>query len=92
MKGIAFITLIAVITCWTGDLTSAQTVSPNPTPPPSAADVSFHAYGDHDLTCMRWTDGCRTCQRSGESLKCSNIGISCQPAAIKCTLRKETAK
>jgi hypothetical protein len=36
--------------------------------------------------CMRWTDECITCTRAGknEAPICSNIGIACQPKAIRC--------
>jgi len=44
-----------------------------------------HNYGDLDSTCMRWTDQCRICSRSG----CSNIGIACQPAEVECMERKQ---
>jgi hypothetical protein len=43
-----------------------------------------HNYGSLDSTCMRWTDQCRICSRSG----CSNIGIACQPAEVECMERK----
>ncbi len=36
--------------------------------------------------CSRWTDECVTCARDadGEAPSCSNIGIACQPKAIRC--------
>ncbi|MBX9645641.1 MAG: hypothetical protein K2X57_01135 [Xanthobacteraceae bacterium] len=36
--------------------------------------------------CSRWTDNCVNCSRSakGEPAVCSNIGIACQPKAIRC--------
>ena len=50
-------------------------------------------YGDHDRTCTRWTDNCRTCNR-GISLDivCSNIGIACQPAEVECLERQQSSK
>jgi hypothetical protein len=53
-----------------------------------AANVSIQAYGDHDATCLVWTDGCRNCDRTEKGPSCSNIGIACQPGPIKCTTRK----
>ena len=37
--------------------------------------------------CSRWTDECVSCSRgaAGEAPVCSNIGIACQPKAIRCT-------
>ena len=52
------------------------------------ADVPIQAYGKHDASCVTWTDGCRNCERSADGSTCSNIGIACQPGAIKCTARK----
>jgi hypothetical protein len=36
--------------------------------------------------CSRWTDECVNCSRGaeGEAPVCSNIGIACQPKAIRC--------
>ena len=36
--------------------------------------------------CSRWTDECVSCMRGaeGEAPSCSNIGIACQPKAIRC--------
>jgi hypothetical protein len=49
------------------------------------AGTHVHNYGSLDRTCMRWTDQCRVCSRSG----CSNIGIACQPAEVECMERKQ---
>ena len=37
--------------------------------------------------CSQWTDECVSCSRGaeGEAPVCSNIGIACQPKAIRCT-------
>jgi hypothetical protein len=70
---------------------SAQT--PAPTSPPTAEDISLHAYGDREKTCQEWTDGCRTCTRSDAGdPTCPNIGIACQPKAISCAKRVEEKK
>jgi hypothetical protein len=36
--------------------------------------------------CARWTDECVNCTRGadGEAPVCSNVGIACQPKAIRC--------
>jgi len=36
--------------------------------------------------CERWTDECVTCtrQQNDDAPVCSNIGIACQPKAIRC--------
>jgi hypothetical protein len=47
-------------------------------------------YGDHDSTCIRWTDKCRTCNRSRIDIVCSNIGIACQPAEVECLERQQS--
>ena len=57
-----------------------------PTPEEPKSPVSNESerhifnYGDHDRTCVRWTDKCRTCNRGSADIVCSNIGIACQPA------------
>ncbi|HEY7243159.1 MAG TPA: hypothetical protein VH678_04655 [Xanthobacteraceae bacterium] len=48
-------------------------------------------YGDRDSTCIRWTDKCRTCNRSDNaSVVCSNIGIACQPTEPECLERPQS--
>jgi hypothetical protein len=48
-------------------------------------------YGDHERTCTRWTDKCRTCNRGISSdIVCSNIGIACQPADVECLERQKS--
>jgi hypothetical protein len=36
--------------------------------------------------CSRWTDDCVNCTRDadGEAPVCSNLGVACQPKAIRC--------
>jgi hypothetical protein len=36
--------------------------------------------------CSRWTDGCVNCSRGAEDEGplCTNIGVACQPKAIRC--------
>jgi hypothetical protein len=59
--------------------------------PPLSNEIEKHVfnYGDHDSTCIRWTDKCRTCNRSiSDDIVCSNIGIACQPAEVDCLERQ----
>ena len=61
-------------------------------PPPVAApksvmtpkEISVH---QNQPNCISWTDDCITCSRGadGTAPTCSNIGIACQPKAIRCT-------
>jgi len=36
--------------------------------------------------CSRWTDDCVNCSREGKDTPpaCSNIGVACQPKAVRC--------
>jgi len=60
-------------------------VQGKPRSPPSE---NIHAYGDSHPSCQVWTDGCRRCDRTGGTPSCSNIGIACQPAAVRCVTPK----
>jgi hypothetical protein len=52
--------------------------------------VHVHNYGDRDAACLRWTDNCRMCSRDADGKAiCSNIGIQCQPAEVKCISHKD---
>ena len=45
--------------------------------------------------CARWTDECVNCARaatSGDAPTCSNIGIACQPKAIRCLAPEASQK
>ena len=63
-------------------------VAPQPKSTPQAAPASAGPYAPPDATCIEWTDGCRTCQRSpaGE-INCSNVGLACVQQASRCTRR-----
>jgi hypothetical protein len=69
-----------------------------PTPEEPKSPVSNESerhifnYGDHDRTCIRWTDKCRTCNRSiSADIVCSNIGIACQPAEeVECLEQQQS--
>ncbi len=79
-----------------GGLVVAAIAAEQPAPLVQPAEVppSFRRYGEVDISCQRWFDGCRSCDRSSDSAPvCSNIGIACQPQAVECTARKvEPAK
>lgn len=60
-------------------------------PKPSEAKPSINIFKQRELsgadkTCVEWTDGCRTCQRSRpDAFTCSNVGIACVQTAGRCT-------
>ena len=53
--------------------------------PPSTGpkELSVHV---NQPNCLRWTDECVSCTRdaNNETPICSNIGVACQPKAIRC--------
>jgi hypothetical protein len=72
--------MVALMTIATA-ATAAELAIPPRKPP---ADVSMQKGPPN---CARWTDECVNCARgatSGEAPVCSNIGIACQPKAIRC--------
>ena len=79
---------VALLVC-----TAAFAQQPPVPADPGAADPSVYDFGDKDKTCFAWTDDCRSCQREADStVNCSNVGIACQPAAVRCTARQAPAK
>ena len=72
---------------------AAQKASEAPDAAPAGEiQKHLHNYGNVDPTCIRWTDQCRTCNRSTgeEGPNCSNIGIACQPKEVECLERSRT--
>jgi hypothetical protein len=67
---------------------------PTPNQGTPSQRTSIQAYGDHDKSCVAWTDACVSCRLdAGGALTCNNVGIACQPGAITCTARRsEPAK
>jgi hypothetical protein len=64
---------------------------PNAKPPwAPVPDRAIYGYGDVEKTCVSWNDSCTTCIRAYRSLRCSNIGIACQPNEFQCTARMHT--
>lgn len=53
--------------------------------PPSKPSETF-SMQKGPPNCSQWTDACVTCTREadGEAPACSNIGVACQPKAIRC--------
>jgi hypothetical protein len=46
---------------------------------------SIQAYGQINLSCQEWTDGCVVCTKNKEAPpSCSTPGIACQPKEIIC--------
>ncbi|MDO8978665.1 MAG: hypothetical protein Q7V17_05470 [Afipia sp.] len=52
-------------------------------PPGKPKELSVYV---NQPNCQRWTDECVNCARgaNGEAPTCSNIGVACQPKAIRC--------
>jgi hypothetical protein len=52
-------------------------------PPVKPKELSVHV---NQPNCSRWTDECVNCTRGadGQAPTCSNIGVACQPKAIRC--------
>ena len=52
-------------------------------PPGKPRELSVYV---NQPNCTRWTDECVNCTRGdgGKAPVCSNIGIACQPEAIRC--------
>lgn len=52
-------------------------------PPAKPRDLSVYT---NQPNCSRWTDDCVNCTRGPDGLPptCSNIGLACQPKAVRC--------
>jgi hypothetical protein len=84
----ARLALLAVALGLIGALLLATTTASAPqasdeAKPPASGQIQRHVhnYGEIDRSCLRWTDQCRICSRTGG---CSNIGIACQPTEVEC--------
>jgi hypothetical protein len=89
MKAIGVVGLV-LAALWVAGAAIAQQSAPAPAP---ATAPTVQGFGDTDKTCLAWNDGCRTCVREADNtVVCSNIGIACQPAEIRCTARREPTK
>jgi hypothetical protein len=69
-----------------------QEIPARPAPAKPATEKPFsNIFRQRELSgstaaCAEWTDGCRTCQRSGpDAFTCSNVGIACVQTAGRCT-------
>src|ERR1700704_6492324 len=74
-------------------MTASSQRIPEETKSPPSNEIERHVfnYGDHDSTCIRWTDKCRICNRStNKDIVCSNIGIACQPAEVESLERQQS--
>lgn len=50
-------------------------------------------FSPPEPTCIEWTNLCRLCKLSDSGTPvCSNIGIACQPEALRCTRYKAEDK
>ena len=75
-----FIALVATFALASSAADPADIEIPPRHPPP---DVSVQ---QGPANCSRWTDECVNCTRGtdGAPPVCSNIGIGCQPQAVRC--------
>jgi hypothetical protein len=82
MRHLALMVTLVAMCGLTGSVRTAELEIP---PPPGAPEEVSMQKGPPN--CNRWTDECVTCTRGadGEAPSCSNIGIACQPKAIRCT-------
>lgn len=73
------ISLIALLSA----VISARAAEMDVPPPAVPKELSVRV---NQPDCLRWTDECVNCARgaNGEAPICSNIGIACQPKAIRC--------
>jgi hypothetical protein len=86
-KSFAALALLHALGARAADLPVTQRPVP-PSNAPAGTPLSFQSLGEKDPTCLAWTDGCRSCQRDTDNtVNCSNVGIACQPAAVRCTAR-----
>jgi hypothetical protein len=47
-------------------------------------ELHAHNYGNHDRTCVAWTDWCRSCRRDSDGgPDCNNVGFACVPAEVE---------
>jgi hypothetical protein len=82
MRHLALVVALLAISALAGS--SVRTAELEIPPPKPSEDISMQKGPPN---CRQWTDECVTCTRGadGEALHCSNIGIACQPKAIRCT-------
>jgi hypothetical protein len=75
--------MVALVTIAAAAGTAALAAELDIPPRPAPANVSMQQGPPN---CSRWTDDCVNCARSteGEAPLCSNIGVACQPKAIRC--------
>jgi hypothetical protein len=78
--------LIHLVSAGAADLSVARRPEPAPEYKRAKTPLSFQDFGENDPACLAWTDDCRSCQRDADNtVSCSNVGIACQPSAIRCT-------
>jgi hypothetical protein len=52
---------------------------------PAATPPASSEFAAPDPTCIEWTNLCRVCKRSVRGTStCSNVGVACQPEALRC--------
>ena len=74
--------MIVMMTCI--GISGAHAAELDVPPPDKPKELSVYV---NQPNCSRWTDECVTCTREADNAAapvCSNIGIACQPKAIRC--------
>jgi hypothetical protein len=85
--------ILTVLILLTGASFSAELSLPERPQAAGQSGLSMHGFGDREPGCQEWTDMCHTCSRGTDlALTCSNVGIACQPQAIKCSRQKDEQK
>jgi hypothetical protein len=83
VRALYLILNIAIAACAFHPATAADVPIP---PPEHTAPAKENLVHTNQAKCLRWTDECVSCTRgeSNEPPLCSNIGVTCQPKAIRC--------
>ena len=81
MRHFGFAVALVVLSAMAGGIASAAEIQ---LPPPHAVEKTAIQQGPPN--CVRWTDDCVNCSRQSadDAPVCSNIGVACQPKAIRC--------
>lgn len=73
-----------IVMAFSISITGAVAAEMDVPPPSKPKELSVYV---NQPNCSRWTDECVTCTRETDNAPapvCSNIGIACQPKAIRC--------
>jgi hypothetical protein len=81
MRHFGFAVAVLTMATLAGAAASAAEIE---VPPRRAPEIISIQQGPPN--CSRWTDDCLNCSREGKDAPpvCSNIGVACQPKAVRC--------